>query len=36
MREDKVEEWPEDEVKASLGQAPEQEGKFIKVKRILQ
>ncbi|MFA5318516.1 MAG: Asp-tRNA(Asn)/Glu-tRNA(Gln) amidotransferase subunit GatC [Patescibacteria group bacterium] len=35
MREDKAEEWPEDEVKASLGQAPESEGRYVKVKRVL-
>jgi len=35
MREDKVEEWPEDEVESALGQAPDREGKFVKVKRVL-
>jgi len=35
MREDEVEEWPEDEAREALKQAPEKEGKFIKVKRIL-
>ncbi len=35
MREDIAESWPEDEVESALGQAPEREGKFIKVKRVL-
>ena len=35
MRDDEVKEWPADEVAAALGQAPNKEGKFIKVKRIL-
>ncbi len=35
MREDEVENWPTDEVEASLNQAPEKEGRFIKVKRVL-
>lgn len=35
MREDVVESWPEDEVEAGLRQAPDNEGRFIKVKRIL-
>ncbi len=36
MRDDKAEKWPEDEKEAALGQAPEKEGRFIKVKRILE
>jgi len=35
MRDDEVEEWPNDEVESALGQAPEREGKYIKVKRVL-
>ncbi|MFH1427718.1 MAG: Asp-tRNA(Asn)/Glu-tRNA(Gln) amidotransferase subunit GatC [Patescibacteria group bacterium] len=34
-REDKVEDWPKDEVESALAQAPEREGKFVKVKRVL-
>ena len=34
-REDVAEPWPQDEVQAALEQAPEREGKFIKLKRVL-
>jgi len=35
-REDEVEEWPVDEVESALGQAPEREDRFVKVKRVLE
>jgi len=35
MRNDEVEEWPQDEVEAALAQAPEREGRLVKVKRVL-
>ncbi|MCK9578940.1 MAG: Asp-tRNA(Asn)/Glu-tRNA(Gln) amidotransferase subunit GatC [Methanoregula sp.] len=35
MRADEVSAWPQDETEAALGQAPEREGRHIKVKRIL-
>jgi len=35
MRADEVSAWPEDEVEAALGQAPEREGRNIKVKRVI-
>lgn len=36
LREDKVENWKDDEVAAALKQAPSLEGRQIKVKRILE
>jgi len=35
MREDAVEEWPDDETESALSQAPEKQGRNIKVKRVL-
>ena len=35
MREDTVEDWPKDEVESALAQAPDREGRFVKVKRVL-
>ncbi len=34
-REDEVEDWPVDEVESALGQVPEKDGRFVKVKRVL-
>jgi len=36
MRDDVAEPWPDDEIAAALAQAPQREGKFIKVKRVMQ
>ena len=36
MRADEAIEWPQDETAEALGQAPEREGKLIKVRRIIQ
>ena len=35
MRADEAENWPLDETEAALGQAPEREGKYVKVRRVL-
>ena len=35
MRADEVEAWPQDEVEMALGQAPEREGRLVKVRRVL-
>ena len=35
-RDDVAEPWPADEVEAALGQAPAREGRFVKVKRVIQ
>lgn len=35
-REDKVENWDEKEIEAALKDAPEREGRFIKVKRVIE
>ena len=34
-RADEAVQWPQDEVAAALGQAPEREGRLIKVRRVL-
>lgn len=36
MREDKVEEWANDERDSALEQAPDKEKRFVKVKRVLE
>ena len=36
LREDKVEDWDKAEIEAALADAPEKEGRFIKVKRVIE
>jgi aspartyl-tRNA(Asn)/glutamyl-tRNA(Gln) amidotransferase subunit C len=36
LREDKIENWDEDEIKAALKDAPEKEERLIKVKRVIE
>jgi len=36
LREDKVENWNSDEIEEALKDAPEREGRFIKVKRVIE
>lgn len=36
FRADEIENWDEEEREAALGQAPEREGRFVKVKRVLE
>lgn len=36
LREDKIGDWNKEEIEAALRDAPEKEGKFIKVKRVIE
>lgn len=36
MRDDGAEPWADDEVESALNQAPDREGRFVKVKRVIQ
>lgn len=36
LRSDEVESWQEDEIEVALKDAPEKEGRFIKVKRVIE
>ena len=36
LRDDKVENWDQAEIEAALKDAPEREGRFIKVKRVIE
>ena len=36
LREDKVEDWEKEEIELALKDAPEKEGRFIKVKRVIE
>lgn len=36
LRDDKVKDWDEAEIEAALKDAPEREGRFIKVKRVIE
>lgn len=36
LREDAIKDWDKQEVKAALADAPEKEGRFIKVKRVIE
>lgn len=36
LREDEVRDWDETEIEAALKDAPEREGRFIKVKRVIE
>ena len=36
LREDKIKDWDEKEIEEALADSPEQEGRFIKVKRVIE
>ncbi len=36
LREDKVRDWDDKEIEEALADAPEREGRFIKVKRVIE
>lgn len=36
VRDDTAEPWPDDEVESALNQAPQRDGEFIKVRRVIQ